>query len=211
MIHVNSVCIISAELFLLFIQLHFFQTAYPLYNLSTYRLATTETPLGGNYLHIKVQLTLKPWFPSQKVLLWQLWSLEIFTSAVGLQIVHVLASYWYEQGDIPVVHSLRPQPYGRPPPPPYVALMWAFPLLWTVAVCRYVFPSARPLYRAVILHFSTVTQQLPSFPHAGLRAAQLLIGLVEDFQLVAAPAPPDTQAPLHVFLTKATYNCVFCH
>lgn len=161
-------------------------------------------------LDIKVQLTLKPWFSSQTDFFWQPWSLEIFMSAVGLQIVHVLAS-WFEQGDVPVVHSVRPQPYGGPPPPPYVALMWASPLLWTVAVCRCVFPSARPPYRAVILHFSTVTQQLPSFPHAGLRAAQLLIGLVEDFQLVAAPAPPDTQAPLHVFLTKATYNCVFCH
>lgn len=191
--------------------MHFFQDAYPLYNLSTYPLATTETTLGGNHIHIKVQLTLKPWFSSHKVLFRQPWSLEIFMSAVGLQIFHVLASYWYEQGDIPVVHSLRPNLMADLLPLPTLPWCERSPRSEQWRSVAMYSPTARPLYRAVILHFSTVTQQLPSFPHAGLRAAQLLIGLVEDFQFVAAPAPPDTQAPLHVFLTKATYNCVFCH
>lgn len=84
------------------------------------------------------------------------------------------------------------------------------PQLWTLRVCHCVFPSARPRHTAGILHLPTAAQQLPSFPHAGLQAAQLLIGLVEGFQLMAAPAPPDTQAPLHVFLAKAAYNCVLC-
>lgn len=53
--------------------------------------------------------------------------------------------------------------------------------------------------------------QLPSFPHVGLQTAKLLIGLVEELELAASPAPPDSQAPGHVFITKATYNSVLCN
>lgn len=34
---------------------------------------------------------------------------------------------------------------------------------------------------------------------------------MEDLQLVAAPASPDAQAPLHVWLLKATYDRVVRH
>lgn len=88
---------------------------------------------------------------------------------------------------------------GCPPPTSNTGRLWLSVSL------------ARPPYRAVILQPAAAAQQLPSFPHAGLQAAQLFVGLEEDFQLVVAPAPPDTQAPLHVFLMKATHNCVLCH
>lgn len=67
------------------------------------------------------------------------------------------------------------------------------------------------MHTTVILHIASSAQQLPSSPHAGLHAAQLLVGLVEDFQLAAAPAPPDTQAPLRVFLLEAAHNRVLRH
>lgn len=53
--------------------------------------------------------------------------------------------------------------------------------------------------------------QLPSFPHAGLQTAKLFIGLVEKLELVASPAPPDSQAPGHVFVSKAAHNSVLCN
>lgn len=132
-------------------------------------------------------------------------------SAVGSQITPVLMSSWYQRGDIPSVRRARPRLYGGPlSPSPRCPDESPPPQLWTLRVCRCVFPSARPRHTNGILHLPTAAQQLPSFPHAGLQAAQLLIGLVEGFQLMAAPAPPDTQAPLHVFLAKAAYNCVLC-
>lgn len=60
------------------------------------------------------------------------------------------------------------------------------------------------------MHLAVATKRLLSFPHVGLQVAQLLIALVEDFQL-RAPGPPDTQAPLHVFLLKTTHDRVLCH
>lgn len=83
--------------------------------------------------------------------------------------------------------------------------------LTSVNTGRCVLPLARLLHRALILHLAVAAQQLPSFPHVGLEAAQLLVGLVEDFQLGAAPGPPDAQAPLHVFPLKAAHNRVLCH
>lgn len=55
------------------------------------------------------------------------------------------------------------------------------------------------------------TPQLPSFPHVSLESTQFLVGLVEDLELMAAPASPDTQAPLHVWLQEATYDRVTRH
>lgn len=56
-----------------------------------------------------------------------------------------------------------------------------------------------------------ISQELPSLPHAILQPAQLLIGLVENVKLPGAPAPPDSQAPLQLFVLKAAHNCVLCH
>lgn len=107
------------------------------------------------------------------------------------------------------MHSLRLRPYDPLLHCPDVSIH--HPALNTGILWLFIPLLLDPLYRAVILHLAFTAQQLPSFPHAGLHVAQLFVGLVEDFQLVATPAPPDTQAPLHIFLMKATYNCVFCH
>lgn len=151
-------------------------------------------------------MKLKPLCRS-KVLFWQLWSV---TQLSGL-ITDLYYWYWrMKWGDQTAVHSWRLSPTS----PPHVALMSAFggppcsEHLHSVGVYS---PLARLPYRAVILHLADAAQRLPSFPQAGLQTAELLVRLVEDFELSAAPAPPDTQAPLHVFLMKATYNCVLCH
>ena len=54
-------------------------------------------------------------------------------------------------------------------------------------------------------------QESPPLPHARLQPAQLLVGLVENVKLLRAPAPPDSQAPLQIFILKAAHNCVLCH
>lgn len=65
--------------------------------------------------------------------------------------------------------------------------------------------------RGAHTHTPHTHTQLPSFPHAGLQVAQLLVALVEQLQLAASPAPPDSQAPGHVFVTKAAHNSVLCN
>lgn len=54
-------------------------------------------------------------------------------------------------------------------------------------------------------------QALPSFSHAGFKPSQLFVGLVENVKVSGTPAPPDSQAPLHVFILKAAHNCVLCY
>lgn len=51
----------------------------------------------------------------------------------------------------------------------------------------------------------------PLLPHAGLQVAQLLVGLVEQFQLGIAPASPHTQAPLARFPLETTNHRVLGH
>lgn len=71
--------------------------------------------------------------------------------------------------------------------------------------------GVRPLARLGQLRATVIPQELPSLPHASLQSAQLLVGLVENIKLPGAPAPPDSQAPLHVFILKAAHNCVLCY
>ncbi len=52
--------------------------------------------------------------------------------------------------------------------------------------------------------------QLPPLPQTALQAAELLVPLVEELELTASPAPPDSQAPGHVFFTEAAHNGVLC-
>lgn len=56
-----------------------------------------------------------------------------------------------------------------------------------------------------------VPRALPSLAHAGLQPSQLLVGLVENVKVSGTPAPPDSQAPFHVFILKAAHNCVLCY
>lgn len=58
-------------------------------------------------------------------------------------------------------------------------------------------------------HTHTFTQ-LPPFPQTALQAAELLVSLVEELQFAGSPAPPDSQAPVHVFFTEAAHNGVLC-
>lgn len=58
---------------------------------------------------------------------------------------------------------------------------------------------------------SGIPRALPSLAHAGLQPAQLFVGLVENVKVSGTPAPPDSQAPLRVFVLKAAHNRVLCY
>ncbi len=83
-------------------------------------------------------------------------------------------------------------------------------------VCVCVFPPVGPVTTlntciCVLRHTHTHTfTQLPPFPQTALQAAELLVSLVEELELTASPAPPDSQAPGHVFFTEAAHNGVLC-
>ena len=40
---------------------------------------------------------------------------------------------------------------------------------------------------------------------------RIYFSVVENVKLLHAPAPPDSQAPLQIFILKAAHNCVLCH
>lgn len=73
-------------------------------------------------------------------------------------------------------------------------------------VCRYWPHSMSILHHT---HACTFTQ-LPPFPQTAFQASELLVSLVEELQFAASPAPPDSQAPVHVFFTEAAHNGVLC-
>lgn len=56
-----------------------------------------------------------------------------------------------------------------------------------------------------------VPQALPPLPHASFKPSQLFVGLVENVKVSGTPAPPDSQAPLSVFILKAAHNHVLCY
>lgn len=77
--------------------------------------------------------------------------------------------------------------------------------LYRVCVC---FVMSGTVRRFSVWHTNGFTQ-LPPFPQTALQAAEVLVAAVEELQFSASPAPPDSQAPGHVFITKATHNSVF--
>lgn len=83
------------------------------------------------------------------------------------------------------------------------------------SLCGAVFRSPGALragrFRSSVEPRFPVPQALPPFSHAGFKPSQLFVGLVENVKVSGAPAPPDSQAPLHVFVLKAAHNCVLCY
>lgn len=56
-----------------------------------------------------------------------------------------------------------------------------------------------------------VPRALPPLPHASFKPSQLFVGLVENVKVSGTPAPPDSQAPLGVFILKAAHNRILCY
>lgn len=79
---------------------------------------------------------------------------------------------------------------------------------YTVCVC---IPSSWSRNHAQHLYLCSPSHtQLPPLPQTALQAAELLVPLVEELELTASPALPDSQAPGHVFFTEAAHNGVLC-